>query len=108
MLLATAGGAAAGQGGGLMSFLIMFVPLILIMYFMMIRPQQKKMKQHKEMMGALEKGDEVMTTGGIIGKISKIKDDYVVLSLSEGMEIKFQKASIAQTLPKGTIKSIEE
>ena len=107
MLLATAGGAAP-QGGGLMSFLVMFVPLILIMYFMMIRPQQKKMKQHKEMMGGLEKGDEVMTTGGIIGKVSKIKDDYVVLSLSEGMEIKFQKASIAQTLPKGTIKSIEE
>ncbi|WP_223669107.1 preprotein translocase subunit YajC [Kangiella shandongensis] len=107
MLLATAAG-ASGQSGGLMSFLVMFVPLILIMYFMMIRPQQKKMKQHKEMMGALEKGDEVMTTGGIIGKISKIKDDYVVLSLSEGMDIKFQKASIAQTLPKGTIKSIEE
>ncbi|RDX37532.1 preprotein translocase subunit YajC [Kangiella sp. HD9-110m-PIT-SAG07] len=106
MLLATAGGAA--QGGGLMSFLVMFVPLILIMYFMMIRPQQKKMKQHKEMMGGLDKGDEVMTTGGIIGKVSKIKEDYVVLSLSEGMEIKFQKASIAQTLPKGTIKSIEE
>ena len=56
----------------------------------------------------LEKGDEVMTTGGIIGKISKIKEDYVVLSLAEGMEIKFQKASIAQTLPKGTIKSIED
>lgn len=107
MLLATAGG-AAGQGGGLMSFLIMFVPLILIMYFMMIRPQQKKMKQHKEMMGGLEKGDEVMTTGGLIGKVSKIKEDYVVLNLAEGMEIKFQKASIAQTLPKGTIKSIEE
>jgi len=106
MLLATAGGAA--QGGGLMSFLVMFVPIILIMYFMMIRPQQKKMKQHKEMMGGLDKGDEVMTTGGIIGKVSKIKEDYVVLSLSEGMEIKFQKASIAQTLPKGTIKSIEE
>ena len=106
MLLATAGGAA--QGGGLMSFLVMFVPLILIMYFMMIRPQQKKMKQHKEMMGGLDKGYEVMTTGGIIGKVSKIKEDYVVLSLSEGMEIKFQKASIAQTLPKGTIKSIEE
>ncbi|NVK21349.1 MAG: preprotein translocase subunit YajC [Kangiellaceae bacterium] len=103
MLLAT----AAPQGGGLMSFLIMFVPLILIMYFMMIRPQQKKMKQHKEMMNALEKGDEVMTTGGIIGKVAKIKDDFVVVAINEGMEIKFQKASIAQTLPKGTIKSIE-
>lgn len=99
--------AAAPQGGSLMSFLIMFVPLILIMYFMMIRPQQKKMKQHKEMMAAIEKGDEVMTTGGIIGKVSKVKEDFVVLSIGDNMEIKFQKASIAQTLPKGTIKSIE-
>lgn len=103
MLLAT----ATPQGGGLMSFLVMFVPLILIMYFMMIRPQQKKMKQHREMMGALEKGDEVMTTGGIIGRISKIKDDFVVVEISDSVELKFQKASIAQTLPKGTIKSIE-
>ncbi len=100
--------AAQPQGGGLMSFLVMFVPLLLIMYFMMIRPQQKKMKQHKEMTAGLEKGDEVMTTGGIIGRISKVKDDFVVLNISEGVDLKFQKASIAQTLPKGTIKSIEE
>lgn len=104
MFLAT----AAGQGGGLTSFLVMFVPLILIMYFMMIRPQQKKMKQHKEMVSSLEKGDEVMTTGGILGRVSKIKDDFIVVTISDGIEIKFQKASIAQTLPKGTIKSIDE
>lgn len=104
MFLAT----AAPQGGGLMSFLVMFIPLILIMYFMMIRPQQKKMKQHKEMVSSLEKGDEVMTTGGILGRVSKIKDDFVVVTISDGIEIKFQKASIAQTLPKGTIKSIDE
>lgn len=104
MFLAT----AAPAGGGIMSFLVMFVPLLAIMYFMMIRPQQKKMKQLKEMAAALEKGDEVMTTGGIIGRISKVTDDFVVLSLSENVEIKFQKASISQALPKGTIKSIED
>ncbi len=104
MLLAQAG----AQGGGLMQFFIMFVPLLLIMYFMMIRPQQKKMKQHKEMTSSLEKGDEVMTTGGIVGRIAKVQEQFIVLTISEGVEIKFQKASIAQTLPKGTIKSIEE
>lgn len=104
MILAT----ATQQGGGLMQFFIMFVPLLLIMYFMMIRPQQKKMKQHQQMTSGLEKGDEVMTTGGIIGKISKVKDEFVILTISENVELKFQKASIAQTLPKGTIKSIEE
>ncbi len=103
MVLAT----AASQGSSLMQFFIMFVPLLLIMYFMMIRPQQKKQKQHQAMMGALEKGDEVMTTGGIVGRIAKIHDQFVVLNISEGVEIKFQKASIAQTLPKGTIKEIE-
>lgn len=104
MFLAT----AAGQGGNLLGSLIIFVPFILIMYFLMIRPQQKKMKQHKEMVSTLEKGDEVMTTGGILGRVSKIKDDFIVVTISDGIEIKFQKASIAQTLPKGTIKSIDE
>ncbi|MRX27011.1 preprotein translocase subunit YajC [Kangiella sp. HZ709] len=103
MFLAT----AAPQGGGLMQFFIMFVPLLLIMYFMMIRPQQKKMKQHQAMTAGLEKGDEVMTTGGIVGRIAKIHDQFIVLTISEGVEIKFQKSSIAQTLPKGTIKDIE-
>lgn len=104
MLLATAGAAAPSAFG---SFWI-FIPLFAIMYFMMIRPQQKKMKQQKEMMSALEKGDEVMTTGGIIGRISKVTDDFVTVAIAEGVEIKFQKASISQTLPKGTIKSIED
>lgn len=78
------------------------------MYFMMIRPQQKKMKQHKEMISSLEKGDEVMTSGGILGRVSKIKDDYIVVTIADGIEIKLQKAYIGQTLPKGTIKSIDE
>lgn len=104
MILATA---AQQSGGGLMQFFIMFVPLLLIMYFMMIRPQQKKMKQHQAMTSGLEKGDEVMTTGGIVGRVAKIADQFVVLTISEGVDIKFQKASIAQTLPKGTIKDIE-
>lgn len=99
-------GTANAQGGGLQMF-IMIAIMFAIMYFLMIRPQQKKQKQHQAMMGALEKGDEVMTTGGIVGRVAKVQDQFITLTISEGVEIKFQKASISQTLPKGTIKSIE-
>ncbi len=98
--------APASQGGG-MQMMIMIVIMFAIMYFLMIRPQQKKQKQHQSMLGALEKGDEIMTTGGIIGRVVKVQEQFIVVAISDTVEIKFQKASISQTLPKGTIKDIE-
>lgn len=78
----------------------------LIFYFFMWRPQAKRAKEHKNLLANLAKGDEVITAGGVIGKVLRLNDDYVVLEVSEGTELKFQKAHVAAELPKGTIKSI--
>ncbi len=88
--------------GGMPIFILMFV----VMYFMMIRPQQKRAKEQKEMMDALGKGDEVVTAGGLLGKIAKVADGYVTLEIANGTEIILQKASVSTLLPKGTIKAI--
>ena len=95
---------AAPQGGGLMGFL----PLILIFvvfYFMLIRPQMKRAKEHRQMVSALAKGDEVVTNGGLLGKITDISDSFVTLELSDNVEIKLQRHAVASVMPKGTIKS---
>ena len=91
-----AGGAAAGLGS--------FIPLILIfaiMYFLLIRPQQKKMKEHKAMVAALRRGDQVVTQGGVIGKVSKVKDDNEVeVEIAEGVKVRVVRATITQVLSK--------
>lgn len=102
---ADAAAAPAQQGGGF-SLLIMTGIFILFMYFVMWRPQSKRAKEHRNLISALAKGDEVVTAGGMIGKISKVSDAYVVLSLADNVEIALQKSSIANVLPKGTLKSI--
>ena len=97
--------AQAGPPGGLQQFL----PLVLILavfYFLLIRPQQKRSKEHKNLVQSLNKGDEVITSGGILGRVTKVTDDFVVLEISGNLEIKLQKQSVQATLPKGTIKSI--
>jgi len=78
----------------------------LIFYFFMWRPQAKRAKEHKELLGGLSKGDEVITAGGILGKVVNLNDDYIVLEVSEGTELTFQKTHISAALPKGTINSI--
>jgi preprotein translocase subunit YajC len=86
-----------------------FLPLILmfvVMYFLMIRPQQKRAKEQKAMMDALAKGDEVVTAGGILGKVSKVTDAYVTIEIAAGTEIVVQKPSITTLLPKGTLKGL--
>jgi preprotein translocase subunit YajC len=91
---------AAPQGS-----LIDLWPLVVIFiafYFLLIRPQQKKQKAHTEMVGALQVGDEVMTAGGILGRITAVSDHYAVVQISENTEIKIQKASVSQVVPKGT------
>jgi len=95
--------AAPGAGGFEWIFLVGFV----VIFFLMIwRPQAKRAKEHKNLMGSLQKGDEVVTSGGIAGKISKVSDDFVVIEVSDTVELKIQKAAIAATLPKGTLKAI--
>jgi preprotein translocase subunit YajC len=97
---------AAGAPGGDLSGLIFLVGFAAIFYFMMWRPQSKRAKEHKELIGALQKGDEVVTSGGLIGKVTKVDDDYVAIEVSENTELKFQKGHVAAALPKGTIKGI--
>lgn len=94
-----------GHGGG-MSSLVMFGALFVMMYFLMIRPQSKRAKEHRNLLANLIKDDEVVTQGGLVGKIVRDTDNFVILALAPGVEIPVQKQSIVQVLPKGTLKSI--
>lgn len=100
--------AQAGPGGadGGMSTIIMFVVMGLFMYFLIFRPQAKKQKQHREMVDALQKGDEVIAAGGLVGRITEVGDAYITLEVASGTEIRAQKFSVQTLLPKGTMKSI--
>ena len=94
---------------GLSGNLTSFLPLVLmfvVMYFLMIRPQQKRAKDQKAMMDALAKGDEVVTAGGILGKVAKVTDGYITIEVAIGTEVVVQKSSITMLLPKGTLKSL--
>ena len=84
--------------------LIMIGLFFVIMYFMIIRPQQKRQKEHKRLMDSLSKGDEVVTNGGIMGRIKNVSDDALRVEIADGVEIKMQKHAIATVLPKGTLK----
>ena len=86
--------------------LFMFAGLFVFMYFLIIRPQRKRQKEHTNLLGGLGKGDEVVMTSGMLGKITKLEGDYVVLEVTNNLELKFQKAAVHAVLPKGTIKAI--
>ena len=101
--LAQAGGAAP-QGGGLMS-LLPLIAIFVVFYFLLIRPQQKRAKEHKKMTEALAKGDEVVTAGGMLGKVTGLSENFVTVKVADGVEVKVQRASIQALMPKGTIKS---
>lgn len=92
-----------------MGNLASFLPIILmfvVLYFLMIRPQMKRQKEQKSMMEALAKGDEVVTSGGMLGRITKVADGYITVEVSEGTEIIVQKGAVTTLLPKGTIKGL--
>lgn len=95
----------ASQGDTLLTFLPM-IAIFAVFYFLMIRPQQKKAKEARAMLDALEKGNEVVTSGGLVGRISKLADQYAVIEVAPNVEITVQRGAIAQLLPKGTIKAI--
>ncbi len=105
---AMAEGAAGGQGGDPMASLFFMVVIFAVFYFILIRPQAKKAKEHKKMTEALQKGDEVVTNGGVVGKVTKVTDDYVDLQIADNVEIKLQRGAIGMQLPKGTIKEINK
>ena len=100
---AQTGTAPAGDG---YASLLLIGGMFVLMYFMIIRPQRKRQKEHKTLMENLSKGDEVVTTGGILGKIIKVDENYMILEVAKSIELKFQKASLHAVLPKGTIKDI--
>ncbi len=99
----SAGGSA--QGGGIESMLLI-VLMFGVLYFMMIRPQMKRAKEHKAMIEALQKGDEVVSGGGILGRVTKISEAYVTLEVAQGVEMVLQRSAVQVVLPKGTIKNI--
>ena len=87
--------------------ILMFGGLFVFMYFFIIRPQRKRQKEHQNLVSALAKGDEVVLTSGMLGKIMKVDDSYVVIETGNNIELKFQKVAVHAVLPKGTIKSID-
>jgi preprotein translocase subunit YajC len=95
--------AAAPQGGGLMGFLPLII-IFVIFYFLLIRPQQKRAKEHRDMVSKLAKGDEVVAAGGLLGRVTDLDDATLTLEVANGVSIKVQRQSVGQVLPKGTIK----
>jgi preprotein translocase subunit YajC len=99
---AQAAGAGGGQGG--LVSMLMFVPILAIFYFLIIRPQNKRAKEQREMISKVVVGDEIATTGGILGKVSDVGDQFLTVEIASGVNVKLQKFQVAQVLPKGTVK----
>ena len=100
-----AGGAAPG-GTDMLTTLLPMIAIFVVFYFLLIRPQQRKAKENRAMLETLQKGDEVVTAGGVVGKITKLTDSYIVLEITENVEINVQRQAIQLLLPKGTIKNL--
>ena len=100
---AYAQGSAPAAAGGDMSLFIL-IPLMIIVFFMMIRPQMKRQKEQRQMLEALAKGDEVVTAGGVLGRVTKLGETYLHLDTGNGVELQVQRTAIVQILPKGTLK----
>lgn len=97
--------APAGAAGGGMESIFLIVAMFAVLYFLMIRPQMKRAKEHKAMVEALQKGDEVVTAGGVLGRISKVGDAHLTLEIAPNVEIQVQRGAVQTVLPKGTLKS---
>ncbi|MCV2369511.1 preprotein translocase subunit YajC [Roseateles oligotrophus] len=98
---------APAASGGTESSLLSMLPLVLmfvVLYFVMIRPQMKRQKEHKAMIEAIAKGDEVVTTGGLLGKITKLGESFISIEVASGVELQVQRGAVVQVLPKGTVK----
>jgi preprotein translocase subunit YajC len=97
---------SASSTSNIMSLLPTLIIFALVFYFLLIRPQSKRAKEHRKLMDSIAKDDEVITTGGVTGKVIRLTDSYVVLEVSDKVEMTFQKSAIAMVIPKGTLKAI--
>jgi len=107
-LISEAWAQAASPGaapGAQFQFILMMAAFIALFYFMLIRPQQKRTREHQALLSKLAAGDEVVTSGGMLGKIAEVGDTFVTLEVADGVRVKVQKAQITQLMPKGTLKS---
>lgn len=99
--------AMAQAGGGQANPLISLLPIVLlfvVFYFLLIRPQSKRAKEHRSMVDALKKGDEVVTGGGVLGRVTDVGDNFIQVEVADGVQLKVQKQSVASLMPKGTVK----
>jgi preprotein translocase subunit YajC len=97
--------AGAGGGQGIMSALMLPLVLLVVFYFLLIRPQNKRAKEQREMLSKIAEGDEIATTGGILGKVVSVGEQFLTVEVANGVSVKLQKHQVAQLLPKGTVKS---
>jgi preprotein translocase subunit YajC len=98
---------AAVPGGADLMSMLPIILMFIVLYFVMIRPQMKRAKEHKAMVEALQKGDEVIAAGGVLGKVTKVADNYVTIEISNNVEIRVQRPAVQLVLPKGTIKGAD-
>jgi preprotein translocase subunit YajC len=106
MLISPAYAQAGGAAGGGFESMILILLMFGVLYFMMIRPQMKRAKEQKAMIEALQKGDEVITAGGLLGRITKISEGYITLEIASNVEVQVQRPAVSLVLPKGTIKNL--
>ena len=102
--IADAGANAASQAPDPLTSLILPIGLVVLFYFFLIRPQSKRQKEHKQMVNELQKGEEILTSGGILGKITSVNDDFVTLEIAKDVSLTMQKSAVQTIMPKGTIK----
>ena len=100
--------AAAAGGGSPWTMFLLLGGMFVLMYFLMIRPQSKRRKEHQALVSSLSKGDEVVTVGGITGQVTKVEEGFVKVRVANNVELRVQKSSVGASLPKGTIKSLED
>ncbi len=98
--------AASPQSPGMIGNVLMLGGFLLIFYFMLIRPQSKRAKEHQALVSSIAKDDEVIVNGGILGKVTRVTDQFIVVAIADGVEIKVQKQAVSASIPKGTLKSI--
>lgn len=97
--------APAANPGGQLQFVLLLVAFVALFYFMLIRPQQKRTREHQTLVSKLSAGDEVVTAGGLLGRVTEVGDTFVTLEVADGVRVKVQKVQVTQLMPKGTLKS---
>lgn len=103
---AYAAAASPSSGGDPIVTIVMFVAIIGFFWFFLIRPQQKKQKEHQKLLSALSKGDEVVTSGGMLGRITEVGDQFITIEVASGVQVRIQKQAVGNVMPKGTIKNL--